>query len=271
MSEIVKKIQVNIPFTMLCESYLDRFVKDGLNPEIGLDAASLDRYTSRDFLTIAGVLIERGLSVTVHAPFMDLSPGSPDPAVRKVTRHRFEQMLPAVAALRPKTVVCHSGFERNRYESFRTAWLDHSLEFWRWFGGCIREEGGRVMIENVYEKGPDELLILLKALEEPGVGFCFDIGHQNAFGEADVGTWLEALGPFLGEVHLHDNHGDADHHLAPGRGGADFQSLFEFLKGRGMDRPIITMEPHREEDLLPGLRFLEGVWPWQKDPFPKSC
>ena len=262
MNEIMKKIQVNIPFTMLCETYLDRFVKDGLNPEIGFDAASLDRYTSREFRSIARILCDRGLSITVHGPFMDLAPGSPDPAVRALTRCRLEQVLPAVAALRPKTVVCHAGFDRKRYESLKTAWTDHSLELWHWFGGCVRDEGSRLMLENVYEKGPRELLILLMALENPGVGFCFDIGHQNAFGQADVGTWLETLGPFLGEIHLHDNNGDADQHLAPGKGRADFQTLFEFLKGRDIEPPIITMEPHREEDLDPGLRFLEKVWPW---------
>jgi sugar phosphate isomerase/epimerase len=262
MNRIIKKVQVNIPFTMLWESYLERFVKNGLNPEIGFDAASLDRYTSREFRSIAGVLLERGLSITVHGPFMDLSPGSPDPAVRAITRHRFEQILPAVAALRPKTVVCHTGFDRKRYETIKTAWIEHSLEFWHWFGGCLRDEGSRLMLENVYEKEPDELLVLLKALESPGVGFCFDIGHQNAFGKAAVGTWLETLGPFLREIHLHDNNGDADQHLAPGKGRADFQTLFEFLKSSGIEQPILTMEPHREKDLDPGLRFLERAWPW---------
>ena len=39
MSRIIQKVQINIPFTMLYETYLDAFIENGLNPEIGLDAA----------------------------------------------------------------------------------------------------------------------------------------------------------------------------------------------------------------------------------------
>jgi hypothetical protein len=54
MTRLTKKIQVNIPFTMLHDSYLDRFVKHRLNPEIGIDAVALDRYF---FQTLGGLQI----------------------------------------------------------------------------------------------------------------------------------------------------------------------------------------------------------------------
>jgi hypothetical protein len=38
--------------------------------------------------------------------------------------------------------------------------------------------------------------------------------------------------------------------------------LFEYLKGRKADPPIVTIEPHREEDLWPSLEYLEKFWPW---------
>ena len=46
MQAIIEKIQINIPFTMLYESYLATFMEYGLNPEIGLDAAALDRFSA---------------------------------------------------------------------------------------------------------------------------------------------------------------------------------------------------------------------------------
>jgi sugar phosphate isomerase/epimerase len=51
---------------------------------------------------------------------------------------------------------------------------------------------------NVYERGPDELAMLLKPLEAHRVGFCLDTGHQAAFGTAPLAQWLESLSPFLG-------------------------------------------------------------------------
>ncbi|MEJ2169223.1 MAG: hypothetical protein P8X90_27250 [Desulfobacterales bacterium] len=47
-AHIIPKVQVNIPFSMLADTYLDVFITNGLNPEIGLDAAALDRFTYED-------------------------------------------------------------------------------------------------------------------------------------------------------------------------------------------------------------------------------
>ncbi len=41
MQQLIEKIQINIPFGMLCESYLDRFIKQRINPEIALSADAL--------------------------------------------------------------------------------------------------------------------------------------------------------------------------------------------------------------------------------------
>ena len=49
MSQILHEIQVNIPFTMLYESYLPQFLEYGINPEIGFDAAAFDRFSMKDF------------------------------------------------------------------------------------------------------------------------------------------------------------------------------------------------------------------------------
>ena len=74
MNHILRKIQVNIPFTMLYESYLPQFLEYGLNPEIGFDAAALDRFSMKDFEGVAKQIRTQGLSTTLHAPYLDLSP-----------------------------------------------------------------------------------------------------------------------------------------------------------------------------------------------------
>jgi len=79
MSRLIKHIQVNIPFTMLYDSYLDRFIENGLNPEIGFDAKALDQYGASDMAPVAKAFNERDATISLHGPFFDLSPGSPDP------------------------------------------------------------------------------------------------------------------------------------------------------------------------------------------------
>ena len=75
-------------------------------------------------------------------------------------------------------------------------------------------------------------------------------------------AWVEALGPFIGQLHLHDNSGGQDEHLPIGGGAIDFRMLFKKLANMRKDPPIITMEPHREEDLRPSVECLEKIWPW---------
>jgi len=262
MSPIISQVQVNIPFRMLVETHLDRFVKEGLNPEIGLDAEALDRYEHSDFKGVADELRAAGATITVHAPFMDLSPGSPDPRIRAVADERFEQALAVIPLFQPVTMVCHAGFSERRYGHMRDLWLEHSLAFWARVCERLSAAGAMLMIENVYEADPEDLQPLFESLDAGRVGFCLDTGHQSAFGHRALEDWLNILEPYLGQVHLHDNQGARDDHLAVGSGGIDFDKLFNRLARMGR-RPLITLEPHREEDLAPSLAYLERVWPWR--------
>ena len=154
IKQIIKQVQVNIPFTMLYESYLETFIEYGLNPEIGLDAAALDRFSMADFSGIAEKIHKNSRSVTLHGPFIDLSAGSPDPAVRRVTRRRLEQLLDLVPLFKPLSVVCHAGYDAKRYGYFKETWSENSLELWSWMADRVAEHGARLMLENVYEDGP---------------------------------------------------------------------------------------------------------------------
>ena len=126
----------------------------------------------------------------------------------------------------------------------------------------LKDEGADLMLENVYEQTPDDILVLLQSLESMCVGFCLDTGHQAVFGQVSLGEWVDTLGPYLGEVHLHDNHHLKDEHLALGQGSIDFKGLFGRLKNLSQKPPVVTLEPHYEEHLWPSLRYLAKIWPW---------
>jgi len=262
MISMKDKVQVNIPYTLLKKTYLDRFLDNRLNPEIGLDWEALEGYSKKEVTNIYEKIKQRGLSVTLHGPFEDLSPGSADPDVRALTRRRFEELLAFVPLLKPKTVVCHAGYDERRYWYHRERWIERSLETWLWLGEKLKNEGAALMLENVYEKTPDDILVLLQSLEPTGTGFCLDTGHQAVFGQVSLHQWVDTLGPYLGEVHLHDNNQLKDEHLALGEGSIDFQDIFVRLKNLSQRPPVVTLEPHYEEHLWPSLRYLARIWPW---------
>jgi len=87
------------------------------------------------------------------------------------------------------------------------------------------------------------------------VGFCLDVGHTLAFAGNSWRDWLPNLTPWLGHLHLHDNHADGDHHLPVGEGLFDFSGLFAYLRQADL-RPTMTLEAFSEEDLLKSLAAL---------------
>jgi sugar phosphate isomerase/epimerase len=262
LAHVRSQVQVNAPLAMLLDGYLELFLERGLNPEIGLDAAILDRCAPEAMQSVADALKRSGRSITLHGPFIDLAPGSRDTAIRQVSRRRLDLLASAADIFRPLTVVCHCGYDWRRYGYFRDEWTDRTIDAWRRLADRLAPTGARLVLENVYERGPEEALPVITALAEDGVGWCLDIGHANVFGECGIGHWLETLGPYIGEVHLHDNDGDADDHHALGSGAIDLPSVFRFFASRAADRPVLTLEPHGEADLEPSLIFLARHWPW---------
>lgn len=256
---LVDRVQVNIPFSWLTEDqWYQAFVDNRLNPEIGLDADALDRFGNAEFAEIAEKFRSLGRTITLHGPFLDLSPGSPDSAVLAVTRRRLEQLTDAAAVFLPETVVCHAGYDKYRYEFIRDTWFYRAAETWRKTGRALARLNCRLMLENVYETGPEQLQWLFAHLADEPVSCCIDIGHLNVFSKNGLTTWIDALAPRIGQLHLHDNAGGADDHLGLGEGRIDISPLAKLFASAG-PRPVVTLEAHKKDDLITSIAFLRNV------------
>lgn len=267
---LLSRVHVNVPFCMLQDRYLDFVLENRINPEIGLDAQALDTVATSEFRECADAIRKKGLGVSFHGPFADLAAGSSDSKIRSISRQRFEQVLGLVPIFQPKTVVCHTGFETFRHGYMKQQWTENSLPIWSWFSKELKALGSLLVLENVFEKTPTEFLPVFKTLPKTDVGFCLDVGHQSAFSRSTLKEWLDILGPYLRQLHLHDNDGTFDSHLALGKGRVDFRTVFNFLAAMDGDRPLITLEPHVEEDLWPSLSYLDKRWPWGREAPTKS-
>ncbi len=255
MREILKKIQVHMPFHRLREDLLPMVIREGINPEISFNHRDLDRYQEIDFKETADRLADAGLSVTFHAPFLDLRPGAIDPRIREVTVDRLRRVFELLPLFRPRSIVCHPSFDEKYYVSGEKQWLANSLETWNCLIEYIKGTETIIAMENVYEQGPRQLRPLLDALDSSRVRFCFDTGHANAFGSAPHGEWLEMLGDRLGEIHIHDNDGTADQHLPVGEGNFPFRELMALVRQKNL-KPILTIESHSDTSLR---RMLENI------------
>jgi len=97
---------------------------------------------------------------------LDRNPDPTDPEIKAVTRHRFRQLSQLIPVFKPKTVVCHTGWDYKRYWNMKEIWIGNSLELWGWFSDLVKSEGALLMLENVYEDNPHEFLDLYQNLKE---------------------------------------------------------------------------------------------------------
>jgi sugar phosphate isomerase/epimerase len=247
-------IHVNVPYSMLLER-IDFALTNRIHPEIFFSSEELDTHPVKEVKYLSGILQRNGLEVTLHSPFMDLSPGGLDRKIKEVTLDRFSETIELAGILKPKTIVFHPGYEKWKFNGEVKLWLESSLQTWRPLVRKAEEMGLTLTIENVYEEGPEPLVALLKAIDSPRFRFCFDTGHHHVFSKTPLSAWFEALAGYLMEVHLHDNHREMDEHLPIGEGGFDFHGFFDLLARLDLN-PIYTIEPHQEDHLW---RSLEAI------------
>lgn len=258
---LVAQVQVNIPFSFLWTGYLERFLRKGLNPEIGLDAYSLNYYRPTDFRRAAKAFHGAGRRISVHAPFQDLAPGALDDRVLAASRWRLRQAFSCLPIFKPVAVVCHLGYETRHYQWDRETWLLHSAATWKELAARAARYRVTVMLENVYESEPELFLEVINRVGAVNLRVCLDVGHLLAFSTGDFDFWLKTLTPVIGQLHLHDNQGDADAHLALGKGRAPLKDILQFM-ALHKRRPLVTLEPHQEGSLAPSLDYLASIWPW---------
>jgi sugar phosphate isomerase/epimerase len=259
MSHPFAKVHVSVPFFMLRDQYLPLILSNHIQPEIGLDSLVLDAFPLEDFKRIAKELAKAGLNCSFHGPFLDLSFGAIDSRVRQVSLERYEQVFELISLFQPRWVVCHEAYEERHYGDNQERWFNNITASFSRLLPHVEKTKTVLMVENVFEKDTQHLTALFQALPSPLLRFCLDVGHHRLYSRTSLKAWIDELGPVLGMLHLHDNHGRSDDHLALGRGSIDFPDFFSLLKERGLD-PFITLEPHQEDWVRQSLEYLGQYW-----------
>jgi sugar phosphate isomerase/epimerase len=255
ITKIIAQCFVNIPFSDFGK-YQQLIAQYRINPEIGLDSDVLYNTSRQEFLDRADFLNDLGLHTTLHAPFQDMLPGAGDKFILQAVRDKFRRCFDLIEIFKPHSVVCHLGYLDYVHSYQFDGWLAASLDTWRELLTIAEPSDTPIMFENTYETDPGIHKVLLETLDSPLAGFCLDVGHLLAFAHSNWNDWLTILGPWLGQLHLHDNKGVLDDHLPVGRGDFDFQGLFSYLKSNSL-KPIITLEPRSESDLWESLNALD--------------
>jgi len=191
-------------------------------------------YTSREHMTeLAGWFQSNPQKpFSMHAPlFPDREMGRAGaPAINIVhpdKSHRIDSMdeikraLEAAEFIPFRFLVLHLG-ERNDGWSQRT--IEFALTAIEHLGAFARPLGVNLLLENIASEPttPVRLQAILDIGHFDNVRICLDLGHAHM--TDGISETIAILGPLIGSVHVHDNHGLRDEHLWPGEGTIDWSA-----------------------------------------------
>ena len=199
-------------------------------------------------------LVKGGLSL--HGPFLDLNPVSPEPRLVQVTQERYAQVLEIAGVLGADYLVLHTQFNPTlRHPSYPQRWVQESARFWTDLLPLIEAAKTSIVLENMWDTCPDYVADLLDAVNNPSLKACLDTGHANMFSRVPLKGWVERLGKHLRYVHLTDNHGGWDEHLAVGDGNIDFEPFFQAILNHDL-HPVFVPEVPTYDQVVRSLEKL---------------
>ncbi len=158
-----------------------------------------------------------------HGPFNELFPCAIDPKARALAAQRYRQAAALAKNYGAQKLVIHGGY--HPYVYYPQWYVEQSIEFWKAF---LQEDPGlQIVLENVLEKEPQWLLDIVKAVDDPRLRLCMDVGHVNAYSPVPVMEWLKLWSPYLSHFHIHNNDGSWDTHSSLDQGTIPMAQLLD--------------------------------------------
>ncbi len=203
--------------------------------------------------------------VSVHAPFWDIAPFSPNPGIRDESRRQLEESLRVSGGIGAETVTTHviprHGYQWHEYR-------DDVISFYRHLGDIADEAGITATIETGYPLEIDTFAALIHDIDHEQVGANIDVGHLRGLLDEQQrlpGVIAEEYNALLAEhvrslddkiyhLHLHDVRArDVRDHRECGIGIIDYEALFTMLLDRQYEG-IAVFELEETEDDVGALK-----------------
>jgi len=227
-----------------------------------------DDYTANQLRGLEEVLDSYGMKVSAITAF-DGHPQwhftAANERHREDTIRHVKSCVEVAAQLESKVVECITGMPIILDVPFAKAWnyakqglmecAKHAQEYEVYIG----LEGE----ENNVVRTSDDTLRMIEEINHPNLQALLEIGHANMMATDDPLHAIEILKGKIVHCHVHDNHGTADEHLAPGDGITDWESVLNNLAKVGYSGYLALelLVPNPDGSALRGKRYLEERMP----------
>ena len=201
---------------------------------LGIEYAELVHQYPAEFID-SEILESYSLKYSIHAPFMDVNIASPQDQSRLNSIAQIKSSIDLANEINAEAVVVHPGlisFLANKY--FKKEVYEFANQSIKEIGDYAKNLGVMATIENmpnfesmIYQNIAD----LNQLLVENEMHMTLDIGHANHVGYAPEDMIFDSIK----HVHVHDNLGDDDSHLALGEGSIDLKYIINTLESKNYD------------------------------------
>lgn len=180
----------------------------------------------------------------LHGPFLDLKPASPDKDIRALSYKKYLDTLKIAVELEMDYIIFHSQIipylneprikELNN-KQHRDAWLKLIKE--------VPDYQGTILLENIFEEGPNMIKELIQTINLPNIKINLDIGHAK-LGKASMKEWIRELKDYIVYMHIHSNDGLYDIHSSIDE--VEIKELYKLLDKYKIN-PILSLEYQVED------------------------
>lgn len=233
-------------------------LKDSLDffEENKIEYVELDHdYPSRILDT--DILNSYNLKYSIHAPITDINIASLNPSIRNSSLKEIFYSFEMANELDIDTVVVHPGIVSYLGRNF----LDKIDELNKESMMEIVEFADDLGVTAFFENMPDiegftykKIDQLIEFLRENDLKMCLDIGHANTMNYSSSELYFS----IVKHIHLNDNNGDGDTHLALGEGNINIKSIINQYESNNYDG-IYIIEVNNKESILNSLEYLKTL------------
>ncbi|AWB43054.1 sugar phosphate isomerase [Paenibacillus sp. CAA11] len=187
---------------------------------------------------------QHGISFSIHAPIKDCNPAAARPDVIRAaaetvlhTLHLAEELGCIYIVLHPGELAGGSSAQPGR--SLEDETLERVITFLQVILQASEDSKVIIALENVppypglLGTEPGFLERIVQRLASPRIRLIYDCGHAHLHGDGACLSMLRAMLPYLVGLHLSDNLGLQDDHLALGTGTVPVEAVLALLQDSG--------------------------------------
>lgn len=194
-------------------------------------------------------------TVSIHGPYMDLNPASPDSKIKAASRERYLQVMKIAQSLRASYLIYHSQIDPAlKKPEIKELKINNQLDFWKEMIEEAEKSNITILLENFAEEHFNDLLLLIERINSPSVKILLDIGHVLTNSSFSLLDWLEGLKSRIEYIHFHWNDGSFDAHQSPEE--SFIKEVTSYLNQLNLN-PVLSLE-YDIDDIKTEIARLKG-------------